>query len=304
MDFIETFRQSMLADGIEINDEIMPDGKIHRFHIHGDISRSKNGWYVLYQGKLPSGAYGCWKRGLNKKWRLISAGRMTPFERDLRLQRMFQAKQARIELGKQAAKNARIIWEKSLPANNTHPYLRKKNISSYGLRVDKSNHLIIPIYKNADEICSLQFISATGDKKFLKGGSINGGYYLLNQQERPTGTIYIGEGYATCSTIHKVTGYTTICAFNCGNLLLVATHVRKTFRNSKIIIAADNDAYTHGNPGLNKGKEAAKYVAADLVYPDFTGLNLESKPTDFNDLMLISGVTRVKNNLINSETGK
>ena len=66
MDFnqiINQFQAELLANGITPPNEIIADGKLHRFHIEGDKSGSKNGWYVLHLGDVPCGIYGSWKKG-------------------------------------------------------------------------------------------------------------------------------------------------------------------------------------------------------------------------------------------------
>jgi putative DNA primase/helicase len=56
----------MSARGIEYRGEIIPDGKLHRFKANGDNER--NSWYVLYNGSIAAGAFGCWKRGIKETW--------------------------------------------------------------------------------------------------------------------------------------------------------------------------------------------------------------------------------------------
>lgn len=302
MENLRNFREQLINDGLPIQCEIIPDGKIHRFHIKGDTPGSLNGWYVLHDGKFTFGAYGCWKRGIAKDWQSKPKESLTSNDRKMYSQCLFKARSSREEKHKRAAHHAQTIWEVCLPANNSHTYLTKKRVSSHGIRIDKKNRLVIPIYDATNTICSLQFISPSGHKMFLKDGKKSGGFYLIGEPNCPSTTVYLGEGYATCATIHEVTSFTTVCAFDSGNLLSVAHVIKRKFPDRKIIIAADNDAYTLQNPGLTKGKEVASSIGADLVYPDFTGLNLESKPTDFNDLMLLSNIERVKGNLINCKT--
>lgn len=65
---------------------------------------------------------------------------------------------------------------------------------------------------------------------------------------------------------------------------------------NKIIIAADNDTSTPGNPGITKGRAAAESIGAGLVYPQFTPEEFSKNPklSDFNDLMVIRGLDAVK----------
>lgn len=40
----------------------VPDGKVHRFHVHGDEPNTQKGWYILrLDGSTASGCFGSWK---------------------------------------------------------------------------------------------------------------------------------------------------------------------------------------------------------------------------------------------------
>ena len=102
----------------------------------------------------------------------------------------------------------------------------------------------------------------------------------------------ICEGYATGASIHEATGHAVICAMNSGNLSEVAKSARELWPQREIIIAADNDQLTDGNPGLTKATAAAKSNAARLAVPQFN--DNASKPTDFNDLAIAESLDVVR----------
>jgi putative DNA primase/helicase len=83
----------------------------------------------------------------------------------------------------------------------------------------------------------------------------------------PTQALCIAEGYATAASIHEATGHAAVVAFNAGNLLPVARALRGKFPDIKIVICADNDAQTSGNPGLTQAKAAAAAVGGFLANP-------------------------------------
>jgi putative DNA primase/helicase len=60
----------------------------------------------------------------------------------------------------------------------------------------------------------------------------------------------------------------------------------------EIIVAADNDQFTDGNPGLTKATAAAKSVGAKLAVPQFR--HNGSKLSDFNDLTRAEGLDVVR----------
>ncbi len=72
-------------------------------------------------------------------------------------------------------------------------------------------------------------------------------------------------------------------AFNANNLLPVARTARHQHPNDEIVIAGDDDRWTVGNPGRTKAQRAALEIGAKLLMPDFSGMDLDTKPTDWND---------------------
>lgn len=79
-------------------------------------------------------------------------------------------------LHKNASERAQEIWNKATTVTE-HPYLRKKQVQSYGLRQHK-NCLIIPLADVCGNIWSLQFIDTEGNKRFLSGGKKKGCLFI------------------------------------------------------------------------------------------------------------------------------
>ena len=82
---------------------------------------------------------------------------------------------------------------------------------------------------------------------------------------------------------------------NSGNLSEVAKALRALMPQREILIAADNDQFTEGNPGQTKATAAAKAISARLVVPQFK--EPTSKPADFNDLAALETLAAVKEQL-------
>ena len=129
--------------------------------------------------------------------------------------------------------------------------------------------LVIPLRDVHGTLHSLQFISADGSKRFLTGGSIEGHYYAIG---RPVDSVLLAEGLATGSTIFAATGEAVAICFNCGNLLPVARALRGKFPTLRIVVCADNDSATPGNPGVTHAKAAARAVGGFLAVPKFQGV--------------------------------
>jgi hypothetical protein len=136
----------------------------------------------------------------------------------------------------------------------------------------------------------LQFIGGEGDKRFLTCGRVRGCYFAIGE---PDGSLCIAEGFATAASIHEATGCAVAVAFNAGNLLPVALALRAKFPALRLIVCADDDATTPGNPGLTKAREAAHAVGGLLTVPDF-GANRPDGATDFNDLHQHAGLDAVR----------
>lgn len=208
---------------------------------------------------------------------------LTPAERQAFARRMdalrkqHDAEQA--ERQAEAATAAAVRWAAAKPAQD-HPYLSTKGVKSYGLRIEPVA-LLIPLRDSSGTLHSLQTIAPDGSKRFLPGGRVKGCYHAIG---KPSGRLIVAEGYATGATIHEDTGHAVAVAFNSGNLLPVARALRAKYPSIELVIAADDDWMTEGNPGLAAATEAARAVGGLLAVPDFTGLDRGPKDSDFNDL--------------------
>ena len=63
----------------------------------------------------------------------------------------------------------------------------------------------------------------------------------------------MAEGFATAATVHEATGSAVAVAFNANNLKPVAIALRAKFPSLEMVICADDDHLTEGNPGITKG---------------------------------------------------
>jgi putative DNA primase/helicase len=288
---IEQFRAAIHRAGLLAPEVIEPDGKLHRFASNGKRSDDA-GWYVLHADGIPAGAFGDWRGGLSETWRAEIGRRLSPSEEAAyrrRVDAMRREREAEEAKRKsEARETAAAIWRAAWPAPDDHPYLIKKGIKCHGLRVH-DGALVIPMRHGA-ELHSLQFIGADGDKRFLATGRVSGCYFPIG---KPNGTLCIAEGYATGASIHEATRCAVAVAFNAGNLLPAARALRGEFPDLRLIVCADDDAKTPGNPGLTKAREAALAVGALLAIPDF-GSSRPEGATDFNDLHQYAGLEAVR----------
>ncbi|WP_376697238.1 AAA family ATPase [Wenzhouxiangella sp. EGI_FJ10305] len=276
------FREAIRDAGLKPPEAVEP-GKFQRFPGHGKPASNRAGWCKLFEDE-EGGQFGDWSTGLNETWQArkpASEAERKRWTAEISKARE-QAERERRSAQDEAAKECAEAWRKAQPAPTDHPYLVAKGIEPHGIRIE-SDRLLVPIRNAAGEIRSLQRIDAQGSKRFHPGGEIAGNYYAIG---KPDGLVIVAEGFATAASIHQATGYAVAVALNAGNLKPVAEAIRAKLSEARIIIAADDDRNTEGNPGIAKATEAAREVGGIVAEPGRAG--------DFNDLHAAERLEAVK----------
>lgn len=318
-DHVTALLDAMAASGIPFSGTVEGGGKLQRFYVKGDRQGSENGWLSAHLDERPNAKFGTWK-GETFSWSAEGLTPMTPAER-AEMNRRIEEKAAQKE-AEERERNAaaevisNAMWDAAAEAVD-HPYLARKGVPGYGLRVGTwvkelpsdpvtgeiktlrvPDTLMVPIRDERKTITSLQAIypkprkigGDMRDKDFVYGGRKAGCWFTIGRPTEFDGlvTVVLCEGYATGASIHRATGFGVVVCFDAGNLIKVARIVRRLMPSVRIVIAADNDAWTKKtddtpwNPGVEKGTAAAEEVGGLLVIPEF--VNVDSKPTDLNDL--------------------
>lgn len=330
-DIIADLRDAMRANGIDVRGDIIADGKIHRYYAEGDRRGSRNAWIVLHTDGTPSAGFGSMRGGEKFKWSARGSKPLTREERD-KLRAEIAANKARREQVErdqraEAAAAANRVWSAATDAGD-HPYLRRKGVASYGLKVGTwvrdygsdqttgevrehriASALLVPIRNSRREIVSLQAIFPNNknplkrDKDYLAGGEKRGCFFSIGKPGQVEGrtVIVLVEGYATGASVHAATGLGVIVCFDAVNLLPVAEIVRRLMPAATILFAADNDAFTvikevQTNVGVLKAMEAAAAVSGVVVFPRFK--DVASKPSDWNDLHVLEGEDEVRRQVL------
>lgn len=291
-DIFDQFEDAMRERGIVPPRPILADGKLHRCNVDGRGGRG-DAAYLLHLDGIPAGGFQNWRDAEGwTTWTANIGRQFTAAEREDLRQKVEVARAEReaeeAQLHAEAAARAEAIW-RDIPACTEHLYLDRKGVQPHGIRVSRGK-IVVPVRDAEGRLCSLQFIGEDGSKKFLFGGRIRGSYFAIG---KPGDVILIGEGYATCASAHEATGYPVAVAFDCGNLRAVAEALRAKFPNARIVLLADDDYLTVGNPGVTKAREAAAAIGGAIAVPEF-GSDRSDGSKDFNDMVKLAGAAAVK----------
>ena len=288
-DLLHTFHDVLGQHGL-VPEEIFADGNLHRCPTEGKPHK-RNGAYIAHLDK-PATLWWCnWETDdqgtfCAEEKQTLSFAEMSAWQerqQSIRRQREEECTRRHAE----AAQQARQEWNAARACDASHPYLRRKGIPALeGIRQSRDGTLLIPVLDAANNLQSLQRIYSDGTKRFLVGGKVSDGRFIIPGQ--PEKSIAICEGFATGASIHLATDWTVYVAFSANNLAPVAKSVKEQFPASSIIICGDKD-----ETGRKRGGEAARLANAQLVLPHFTSGN----GTDFNDLHQIEGLEAVRSQL-------
>ena len=275
--------------------ELAP-GKLVRFAT-SDRKGDEAGWCKLFDDG-EGGVFGCWRQGISETWQ--AANPRNSEEQGAFLVRVKRAKeevaiiekQIRAECRQRSAK----LWEKGRDVDAKHPYLVAKGIKPYGIKQLRDS-LLVPVQDAVGALHGLQFIMPDGTKKFKTGTAVTGCYHAIG---KANGKILMAEGFATGAALHEITGHAVACAFTAGNLKPVAEALKQKYPEIDIVLCADDDHHTEGNPGLTKATEAARAVNGLLAVPCFPTTR-EPKDTDFNDLAQTASIEAVRRQVEQAE---
>ncbi len=295
---ITAFRTEIEAAGLR-PDAILADDNFHRCPVEGK-PHAQDGVYVLHLDYPASGWWKNYRTGESRTWttksgRKLSKSEQQAFKERIEVDRRIRREEETKRQAEAAEAARRIIAAAS--ECTAHAYLSGKGLTPCsGLKLAHDGRLVVPVNGQDGKPMTLQYIAEDGEKRFLPGGRTKNGYFLIKgNAER----LCICEGLATGLSIRDATGHSVICTFNAVNLEPVAAFVRQKFPDREIVLCADDDHATLGNPGVSKATAAALAVNALLAVPSFEEpFDSRGKPrTDFNDLQQAEGVDRVREQL-------
>lgn len=301
----------LLVDSLEV-------GRLRRCKVEGD--RERRGWYHLHEIRLPNGddlivgSYGVWRGAENNATKVeLRKAEISAEQRESLRKRLAEDKR-RSELARKAdaaraAERATKAW-KGCTEQGDCEYLHRKGVRGHGVRFSPQGAVVIPMLDVAGNIHGLQIIRGRKpgqqarrlEKEFWPAGLVKKGRFHLLGMATGAPVILVGEGYATCATVFEATGLPVAVAFDAGNLAPVAAALRKRYKNAQILILADDDVFSEGNPGVTCASAAAMEVGGAFVAPVFSDDGARraafdakgTKLSDFNDLHLLEGLHVVR----------
>lgn len=168
-----------------------------------------------------------------------------------------------------AAKRALRIWSTKSVDRNC-PYADRKQILSHGCKINGKGNLVIPLSDRYGKIWNIQEIHADGFKPFLAGGRVSGCFYMIGQVQDEHQIICIAEGFATAASIFEATGYTTIVAFNSGNMDKVGIEIRALHSQARLVYCTDDDSHSvPPDAGLKAANKAVAATGGIVILPAF-----------------------------------
>ena len=306
---IDSFKDAMIRSGIPFAEEIIPDGKIHRFPT--GKKNKKNGWYILFDN---AGFYGDWSKSSSHLWKVSLEGK-TPREKAIINQDIKKSRKAAEEeaerRNQETAIEAENIWNN---ANETgvSEYLNIKKVSAFSIKYGSDQYgdfVAVPLMDVDGKLWNVQKIynkkdDISNNKWFLPGGKKKACFHIIGTHLKELAEnerFWIVEGYATGASIHMATNDTVIVAFDAGSIDPVINAIKITYPHLLGIIAGDDDQWPKdgNNAGRQKAEDAAKKYGCHVVFPKFKEEHHKSDPTDWNDLHCLEGLNEVTARLIN-----
>lgn len=272
-DAITEFIRAMELEGIKSVEPVaqrLSSGDLIRFRCEGDGKGRQNGWAILYLDEVPAGAFGNYRMGVSRKWRIDREGPVLSAEERAKLTAEWaEAKQRRLDERQlceaEAAQDAAEMWARAAPASPDHGYVARKQLDPALFR-QEGDKLLVPMIDGTGKLWNLQRIGPDGVKRFLRGGRVGGLFFVIGSFSRRGERACIGEGVSTMHAVHVHSGLPCIAAFSAKNIAAVARLWNDARPDLDYVICADDDPELADNPNIrqNLGVEAAKAAAYEI----------------------------------------
>lgn len=274
----------------ELPEYLEASGRLRRF------GRKKRGWYRLFENigrtgrSYLTGAFGYW--GLVEGQRIRPAGDIDHDDlarlRDATRARQEADERARREAAERAAMRAAARWRAATKTGRSAYLVRKLIDAPESVRFEPDGTILVPMVRydlpRDQALVGVQAIAPDGEKRFVKGTAKRGaacriGCVVVGEP------ILVAEGYATAATLRAAVcaRLPAFVAFDAGNLEPVVEVLLEAYPQCPILVCADDDFATSGNPGRAKADRLRRRHRVHMIYPVWPAAR-SPKDTDFNDL--------------------
>lgn len=299
----DVLEQMVEAGMPETPESLEVTGRLRRF------GRKKRGWYRLHENVGRSGK--CYVTGSFGYWGLVDGQRVLP-PRDLdraeleRLraraaERREREERLRLEAAARAAMQSSARWRAGTRTGSSGYLVRKLISTPESIRFEPDGTVLVPMvrYDLPREVAlvGVQSIRHDGEKRFARGTAKRGaacriGVVVVGEP------ILVAEGYATGMSLRAAVGgkLPVFVAFDAGNLEPVVEILQSVHPQCPILVCADDDFATAGNPGRAKADRLRRRHRVHMIYPVWPG-ERGPKDTDFNDLHNFAGLNVVARQL-------
>lgn len=234
-------------------------------------------------------------------------------EQQLREERARRREQARAREAaerrerEEAAQRAAMLsvqrWRAAARTGSSPYCIRKRLADPESIRFEPNGTILVPMLRydrpREDALVGVQSIDARGRKLFARGTAKHGSACRLGCVVVGD-PILVGEGYATAMTLRMAVArrLPVFVAFDAGNLAPVVEILQALHPQSPLLLCADDDFATRGNPGRKVADRLRRRRGVDTIYPVWPLGSRGRKDTDFNDLHAAAGLHVVARQLV------
>ncbi len=272
-DVLADFAEAMRSYGLIVPDTLYADGEWHCAMVMTKSGPRSHGGYIIELDGVPHGyirnfvgASGAW-------W--YRAGKLTREQRaalEAQSRERQAAREAALRRAQElvAQRSLKILTMLPRAEQHPHPYLDKKGVGAYGLRVahaskhnlaellnakdpsvlkrSNATYLVIPGRDAEDRLLTAQAIGPDGFKMFVRDARKKGAFHPIGVRRTrdlaAAPAVLFAEGYATGASLHEATGLPVVIAFDAGNLVEVVRQITPLLPPSQPkVICADNDQF-------------------------------------------------------------
>ena len=162
------------------------NGELHRYRVHDEKQGHKSGAYLVHTDGWPAGYVQDWRTGLKENWKYdasdLSDEQRKYFNSDEFKKKAEEehrkAEEKRRKKRANQSERARILYDTLKQAPDSHPYLLRKHVKNYGLRLNEGScALAVPLWNISGRLLSIQWINEDGQKLFFEGAELKGAFY-------------------------------------------------------------------------------------------------------------------------------